>query len=347
MNNNISQHTRCENISLTHYVARNYAQWDNSASRAKSFCARPFAALSMAVTAIIDTVAHAVFAIVKTPVAVVIGMPWSLVAWKINTRTPPQDIKITSIITHIYATAHSAVCIIALPIVLLLNPNNAASLCYHQATQPTQSTQPIEPTSNPTPTEISDGESSDEKIAEIKPSEIKKTKKLQSEPSFLNNPSTLLLKPKEQALQPASSTEQLLDEEALDSISVGRLSSLLNNRPVRPVRRPSKKTRTSDIKNSVENMTSGIASSSTASQESLTKTEPKSPKVEQFNRRNLPPLWQQVVHSETVAVKSPSATEKTTPPIKLKLSDLQYVGNSINFARAKSTAAALRNAHRQ
>ncbi len=128
MANNIPQFTRSEDFSLTHYVAKNYAEWESTTSGIKSFCARPLAAISMPVTGAIDLVAHAVLALVKAPVAVVIAMPWSFVATVFNTRSPPPDIKITSVFVHLYATVHSTLCGITLPFIILLCPNKAARL---------------------------------------------------------------------------------------------------------------------------------------------------------------------------------------------------------------------------
>ncbi len=128
MANNIPAFTRAEDFSLTHYVSKNYAEWESSASGFKSFFARPFAVISMPLTGTIDTIAHAVLALVKISIAIMIGMPWSFVATVFNTRTPPSDIKITSVIVHLYAMTHSALCGITLPVIILLDPDKAARL---------------------------------------------------------------------------------------------------------------------------------------------------------------------------------------------------------------------------
>ncbi len=125
---NIHSFTTCEDFSLTHSVAKNYATWENTASRMKCFFARPIIAISMPLTAAIDVVAHAAMALIKIPVVVIIGMPWTIVAKVFNTRTPPSDIKITSVFVHIYAVVHGVLCGITLPIIVLLNSDKGSRL---------------------------------------------------------------------------------------------------------------------------------------------------------------------------------------------------------------------------
>ncbi len=350
--------TRIESQSLTHYVAGNYAEWEKSASRAESLYARPLTALSMPVTAIIDAVAHAVLAIVKLPVALVIGMPWSLIATKFNTRTPPQDIKITSVIVHLYAAAYSAISIITLPIVLIANPGKAAGLSYHKPTQP------ILP-----PIESSDSEG--ENAAASSNQATKRANQLKVDENFAKKLSDTLTKQLGQSSQPASSTEEVpgneapvhlytqqpenlqpassteeapgsevhehlsteqldnlqpestteevLDYEVYERPSIQDLSNILKKKPAMIPRRPSTKNRLSNINNLVKVTDSGKASCSIELPKDLPLTELKS---------LIPTLIEEPV----------SPDKKVEPRQGLTLSDLTLKGTATKFLGVKSTS---------